>query len=107
MFYFGRQFMAGRDPVKRSAFEAEWYKPGAPRVHRLITCVWGTAYVGEFIIRVIMVYTLPAAVVLLVSPFLLGGITVAVILWTFAYVRHMRQRAALHGQQAVSSMGQA
>ena len=92
MFYFGRQMMAGRDPVKIAQFDAQWQHPYARFVHRLITIVWGIAYVGEFILRVILVYTLPAAVVLLISPFLLGGITVATIVWTFAYVRYATKR---------------
>ena len=84
--------VAGRDPVKRAQFDAQYQRPYARFVHRLITIVWGMAYIGEFILRVILVYTLPAAVVLLVSPFLIGGITVATILWTFGYVRYATKR---------------
>lgn len=107
MFYFGRQMMAGRDPVKRAQFDAQYQHPYARFVHRLITIVWGVAYVGEFILRVVLVYTLPTAVVLLVSPFLIGGITVATILWTIGYVRYAtkRGREMLQRQQAMESAG--
>jgi len=44
--------------------------------------------VGEFIIRVVMVFTLPAAVVLIASPIILTIATVAAIALTFVYVRH-------------------
>jgi hypothetical protein len=94
MFYVGRQFIAGKDPEKIAEFNAQWQRPYARFVHRLITSVWGIAYVGEFIIRVILVYTLPAAFVLALSPILLGGITIGTITWTFAYVRHARRRGA-------------
>jgi hypothetical protein len=63
-------------------------------LHRMITAAWGVAYVGEFIIRVVMVFTLPAAVVLIVSPIILTIATVGAIAATFAYVRHAYRRAA-------------
>jgi hypothetical protein len=92
MFYVGRQFMAGKDPVKLAEFNARWHVPYGRFVHRLITVVWGVAYVGEFVVRVILVYTLPTAVVLAISPIILGGITIAAIVWTFAYARHAEKR---------------
>lgn len=103
MFYFGRQMMAGRDPVKITQFDAQWQYPYARFVHRLITVVWGIAYVGEFILRVILVYTLPVSVVLLISPFLLGGITVATIVWTFAYVRDATKRGEMLRRQEMET----
>jgi len=94
MFYFGRQFMAGHDPVKLAEFNAQWQYPYARFVHRVITVGWGVAYLGEFILRVILVYTLPAVVVLAVSPFILGGLTMAAIILTFVYVRYAQRRGA-------------
>ena len=92
MFYVGRQFMAGKDPVRVAEFNAQWQIPYPRFVHRLITSVWGIAYVGEFMIRVILVYTLPTALVLAISPLLLNGITIATIAWTFAYIRYATRR---------------
>ena len=94
MFYVGRQFIAGKDPEKRAQFNQQWNSPYARFVHRLITTVWGVAYVGEFIIRIILVYTLSTALVLAISPILLGGITLGAIVWTFSYVRHAQRRGA-------------
>jgi hypothetical protein len=96
MFYFGRHFMAGDDPDKRAQFAAGWQRPGVRFVHRLITMVWGSAFVGEFVIRVVLVYTLPPAWVLVISPAILGGITIGTVVWTFAYVRRVRRRAAVN-----------
>lgn len=93
MFYVGRQFMAGNNPVKIAEYNAQWQLPRARQVHRLITTVWGVAYVGEFILRVVLVYTLSAGVVLIVSPFMTGGATVLAIVWTFSYVRRVTSRA--------------
>src|SRR5262249_39780439 len=94
MFYFGRQFATGGDPGRIAAYEAQYQIPAARRVHRLITIVWGVVYTGEFGLRVLMVYTLPIPVVIVVSPLILRGATMATVTWTFAYVRRIRERAA-------------
>jgi hypothetical protein len=62
-------------------------------VHRRITVVWGSAFLGEFAIRVTLVYVLPAAAVLVIAPILLGLITVGTFVWTIAYVGRVRRRA--------------
>jgi len=94
MFYFGRHFTAGQDPARIAEFNAGWQRAPFRRVTRLITVVWGATSVGEFLIRVALVYTMPVPVVLVVSPIVLGGLVIGTILWTFAYLRRMRARAA-------------
>lgn len=94
MFYFGRHFMTGNDPEKRKVFDGRWHNPIVRHGHRLITAVWGIVYVGEFIARVILVYTLSSAVVLAVSPFVLGLATIATIIWTFRYAYNLRDQVA-------------
>jgi hypothetical protein len=94
MFYFGRYFATGNNPAKREQYNGLWHYPSFRSVNRIITIVWGVAYVGEFISRAIMAYTLPIPVVLAVSPFLLGGITIVTVAWTIAYVRRSAQREA-------------
>jgi hypothetical protein len=95
MFYFGRYFKTKDNPQKRVEFDAGWDNPIVRRTHRYITAVWGLVYVGEFSIRVLFVYTLPIPVVLMVSPFLVGIITIFTIIWTFRYVRKVRERFAI------------
>ncbi|MBV9227718.1 MAG: hypothetical protein JOZ18_00290 [Chloroflexi bacterium] len=92
MFYFGRQMMAGKDPEKLARFNAQWQYPYARFVHRLITIVWGIAFCGEFVLRVILVYTLPTVLVLAITPILLTAITVLTLIWTFAYARYATRR---------------
>ncbi len=95
MFYFGRHFMAGKDRQRRNIFEARWQNPTARRAHRLVTTVWGLVYVAEFVVRVALVYRMPPAVVLGVSPFLTGFATIAVIVWTFWYAHKVRERISM------------
>jgi hypothetical protein len=93
MFYFGRHFTAGRDPASIAEFDRGWQRLEFRHVARLITVVWGVASLLEFLVRVALVYTLPPAAVLVVSPIILGGLLIATIVWTFAYIRRMRARA--------------
>jgi hypothetical protein len=94
MFYFGRYFATANDPAKRAKYNELWQYPYFRFVNRVITVVWGVSYAGEFILRVILVYTLPTAVVLAVSPIILGGLTILTIAWTFAYARRAARRGA-------------
>jgi hypothetical protein len=55
-----------------------------------------------------MVFTLPAAVVLVVSPIILTTVTVGAIAITFAYVRHAYRRGAeMSRQREVAAIEQA
>ena len=94
MFYVGRHFMAQGNAERMRRFEAGWALPEVRFAHRLITVVWGAVYLGEFSIRLTLIILLPAAAVLAISPVLLGGLTVATILWTFRYAKRARERAA-------------
>ena len=93
MFYFGRHFMAGADPQRQAKFNAAWQLPEVRFSHRLITSVWGCAFVGELILRIILIYNAPAATVLVVSPLLVGTLTVVTMVWAFSYGHRVRLRA--------------
>lgn len=92
MFYFGRYFMAGSDAGKRSNFDASWQLAEVRHGNRLVTSVWGIVFVGELVIRVGLIETVSAAWVLVISPLLLGLLTVATIVWSLAYAFRMRER---------------
>ena len=92
MFYFGRYFLAGRDEQRRAIFNERWYNPIVRRAHRLVTLTWGLVYVGEFLLRVSLIYSLSTATVLALAPFLTGLATIGTILWTFWYAHRVRVR---------------
>jgi len=94
MFYFGRYFAAGKNPVKLAEYNGLWQHPYFRFTQRLITVVWGVAFTSEFILRVVLVYTLSPAAVLAVSPFIFNGITIATIVWTIAYATRAAKRGA-------------
>lgn len=92
MFYFARQSSAGDDPERLARFNAGWQNPAVRRMHRLITVVWGAAFSAEFLVRIVLVLTLPPAAVLAVGPIVSGAIVALTLVWTFAYVRRRLRR---------------
>jgi hypothetical protein len=74
MFYMGRSFATGGDPVKVAEFDAIWDMPGVPRRFRTVTVVWGIGLVGEAVVRTIMAVTVSTQLFLAVSPILNFGV---------------------------------
>jgi hypothetical protein len=91
MFYVGRQFSSGDDPASLARFNGLWELPRARRTFRLLTAVWSVAWLGEFGLRVLMVFTLSVAQVLAIGPVVFNGITFGLMAWTFAYVRRQQR----------------
>jgi hypothetical protein len=91
MFYVSRQFTAGQDEAAIAQFSALWQRPGARQVFRILTIVWGVGWVGEFLLRVLLVESLTIPQVLVIGPFLFNGITIALIAWTIVWTRYRRR----------------
>jgi hypothetical protein len=89
MFYFGRYFMTRGDPQRRKQFEDRLRFPVVRRSHKVVTAVWGAVYTVEFAARTILVYRVPAAVVIAVSPVMIGAATILTVSWTFRYARRI------------------
>ncbi|HET9281390.1 MAG TPA: VC0807 family protein [Candidatus Angelobacter sp.] len=99
MFYFSRYFVAGSDPQRQARFNAAWQFPEVRFCHRLITTVWGCVFVGELILRIVLIYNLPAALVLVISPILIGVLTIVTMIWAFSYGHRVRLQALAHFNQ--------
>jgi hypothetical protein len=56
--------------------------------------------VGELVVRIILIYNASAATVLIVSPVLLGGLTLVTMFWAFRYGHRVRMRALAQLAQA-------
>ena len=105
MFYFGRHFMAGTDPERQARFNAAWQLSEVRFCHRLITTVWGSAFVGELIVRIILIYNVSPATVLVVSPILIGALTLVTMIWAFSYGHRVRLRAVVQLNQVPQGRG--
>ena len=91
MFSFAREF-TGPDTAKGQEMTRLWQYEGYRRVFRVITAVWGVAFLLEAALRVVIVYhtsTGTALAISKVSPFLFAGVMVA---WTVAYGLHHKKK---------------
>lgn len=87
MFYMVRHFRAGNNAVRLAVFNASWQQPATQRKFRTLTLVWGLGTIGEFALRVAMVYTLSIPVVLTLSSIVFPAIYALMGLWSMWYLR--------------------
>ncbi len=83
--------LAGNNPAARAASEELWSRPGAPRVFRLITVVWGAGLIFEAAVRVVAALTLPIATATALSPIIAVVCIGGILVWTVLYVRYVRR----------------
>src|SRR5579871_1202219 len=91
LFYFAREFVAGKDPKKRKEFNSVLEKKERYTFFRLITLVWGFVYILEFLVKLFIIYTFSISLNLIIAPLSTYCITFATIFWTFWYVRKKRR----------------
>jgi hypothetical protein len=94
MFFFVRHFSAGAGAAERTAWNAKLTAPGFLHAMRVITAVWGVAFVAEFSLRAWLVFHCTPATVLAVSPLLFNGMLLGGIGWSIAYGKRRHARAA-------------
>lgn len=90
LFYFAREFVAGKDPKKREEFAKVLQIKRVFTFFRFLTVVWGFVYVLEFLIKVVIVYTFPISLSLIIGPIVTNAIVFGTIVWTFWYAKKMR-----------------
>ena len=91
MFSFAREF-TGPDTAQGQEMTRLWQYEGYRRVFRVITAVWGVAFLLEAALRVVIVYNTSTGTALAISkvtPFLFAAIMVA---WTIAYGTHHKKK---------------
>lgn len=91
MFSFAREF-TGPDTAKGLEMTRLWHYEGYRRIFRIITAVWGVAFLLEAAVRVVIVYNTSTGTALVISkgmPFVFAGILMA---WTFAYGMHHKKK---------------
>jgi intracellular septation protein A len=92
MFYVTRQFVAGDDPARLAWWNGLWRFRGFRDAQRLVTTVWGVAYLVEALLRLGFALTLSPAQVVVVSPVMGFGAIVALTTWTRRYLLALRKR---------------
>ena len=102
MFSFAREF-TGPDTAKGREMTRLWQYQGYRRVFRVITAVWGAAFLLEAALRVVVAYSTPAGTALAISkvtPFVFLAILSG---WTVAYGAHHRKK----GERMAAASGAA
>ena len=105
MFYLNRQFVAGDDPVKLEWWNGLWQYPHFRAAQRMVTSVWGAAYLAEAILRVCFAMLLSPAEVVTISPIMAFGVTIVLIIWTRRYMLAQRDRRIREQQQQFAPSG--
>jgi hypothetical protein len=98
MFFLGKAFATGGDPVKGAEFDEMWGLPGVARQFRIVTAVWGVGLVAEAVARTIMALSLSTQVFLVVSQVVAGCVIGGLLWFTAVFSRASERRlAAIHG----------
>jgi hypothetical protein len=96
MFYISLHFAP-----KNANFYELWQYPTFRRFLNIVTIAWGVFFLAEFLLKVLLVYTLPIAVSVGVTPVVFYALLVVMILWTTRYGGTLqRQRQSQPSAQA-------
>jgi hypothetical protein len=95
MFFIARQFTAGDDPAKIAAWNERFsHNTGFRRAMRVLTLVWGLAFLAKAALWTISVLVLPTTAALLTGPVIGFGTFAGLMAWTVAYARRGAARIA-------------
>ena len=94
MFFFARQFTAGDDPAKIAAWNARVDIAGFRRAMRVLTLVWGLAFLAKAALWTASALLLSPTAALLSGPAIGLGAFAALMAWTIAYARRGAARLA-------------
>jgi hypothetical protein len=81
----------GPDTRQGREFTGLWQYEGFRHVFRVITVVWGVAYVAEAAARIVIVQNTPAGTALATSKVLPYAVTASLAAWTFGYGRYRKR----------------
>jgi hypothetical protein len=91
-YYMLRQLATAEDRERVAAFDGLWQYPYVRAVHHLLTAVFGLVMVGQYAVKIVLVFTLPIAQVLLIAPLIMNGMGMATMVWMIVYGRHATRR---------------
>ncbi|HET8840092.1 MAG TPA: VC0807 family protein [Ktedonobacteraceae bacterium] len=90
-FYIIRYFTAGNNHKQMVAYDAAWKFPSFRAYIRTVTILWGVVYTVEFLMRLVMVYTLSISQVLVISSIAFYTLTILASVATFRLGRRLRK----------------
>jgi hypothetical protein len=106
MFYAGRKFATDGSPAGRAAWDSYWPQSTTfRRSNRVMTAVWGAAFVIEAAVRVVAAYSLPTSTVVALSTVVPLVVLGLLLVWTFAYGGRTRLRSRAEVMAATALAG--
>ncbi len=90
--YYMYRWIFVRTPEQLARLNAGWQVPYGRFVRRLITLVWGLAFVGEALLDTYLLYHLPITQYVVIHPLLYWGTMVAAFGWAILYGRHAQPK---------------
>jgi intracellular septation protein A len=93
MFHIVQEFATGGDPQRSPSWTDFWQHPGFRRSMRVMTAVWGTAFLADALIRVGLTFILSTTVFLVVSPLLFFAIFAVTLTLTMAYGKRAQRHS--------------
>lgn len=101
MFRFAVEFL-GEDTPRGKEFADLWRYPGFRHAFKVVTTVWGSAYLVEAAARVVIVESTSTGAALAISkvmPFVVAGV---LAVWNVAYARQSRRKGERLGAEAAA-----
>ena len=102
MFYFGRKFATDGSAESVAYWNGLWRYPSFRRTQRVISVVWGVAFLAEAGLRIALSYALSTSAMAVVSSILPLAVLGGLIAWTLAYGRRARAAALAGAAEAPS-----
>lgn len=91
-FYIIRYFTVGNNQEQRMAYDSAWKFASFRGYIRTVTILWGVVYLVEFLLRLLMVYTLSIEEVLVISSIVFSLLTILASVATFRLGSRLRRR---------------
>jgi hypothetical protein len=91
-FYIIRYFTVGNNHEQMVAYDTAWKFASFRGYIRTVTILWGVVYAVEFLIRLVMVYTLPISQVLVISSIIFYVLTILASVTTFRLGTRLRKQ---------------
>jgi len=96
MFHIAGKFATGDDPARMRVWSERWQYPSFRHSMRVMTVVWGGAFMADALVRTWLVFVLSTSVFLVASQALFYGMFAATFATTVAYGRRAQRRAQAH-----------
>lgn len=100
MFRFAYEFHGHDTPAGRD-FNDRWRHAGFRHAFRVMTVVWGIAFLAEAAVRIVIVETQSAGTALAISKALPYVVAAMLVAWMIAYGRRSRRKAGPAAQRAL------